>query len=274
MLRRQRLRIGVDGPVRSAGTVLSRERHSALGQSRVLILLWSAAASQSRDVNVTWLTAFYEGRFIVPCVLDGTPLPPCLQGTVFIDLRRSHPNHLTRLMSAVKGAPNAANPLVPAPRPPAALTRSLEPILRMQQDICACWYRRNRAGMAVLQRHLDRLIEKHRLLWASEPGLASFHAYHLMHTYILKHWEAILDRQPPADRLLDEAGQHFLALLAMTPTDPPTISSFGHVLLLQRDREAAAFFIRTALAYAQQNGLTYPAVHVDQATLAELEVHV
>jgi hypothetical protein len=59
----------------------------------------------------------------------------------------------------------------------------------------------------------------------------------------------------------------------MMPTDPPTISAFGHVLLLQRDREAAAFFMRTALVYAQQNDFAYPAVQVDRATLAELEAH-
>lgn len=127
--------------------------------------------------------------------------------------------------------------------------------------------------MAALQRQLDGVIAKHRLLSAPDPSLASFHAYHLMHTYILKHWEAIQDRHPPADPLLDKVEQYFIELLSMTPTDPPTISAFGHILLLQRDREAAASFMRTALAYAQQNDFTYAAAQVDRATLAELEVH-
>ncbi len=275
VLKRQRLRIGVDGAGRPAASLLSRERRVAIGQSRVLILLWSAAASQSRDVNVAWLAALYEDRFIVPCVLDVTPLPPCLQTTVFLDLRRSHPNHVERLISAVKGAPNAANPITyMAPRPPAALSRPLVPILRMQQDISASWYRRDRESMSTLQRQLNALIAKHRLLSSPEPSLASLRAYHLLHTYILKHWEAIQDRQPPADPLLDEAEQHFLHLLGMTPTYPPTISAFGHVLLLQRHREAAAFFMQTALAFAQQNDLTYAALPVDQATLAELATYL
>lgn len=275
VLKRQRLRIGVDGARGQTETLLSRERRAAIGQSRVLILLWSAAASQSRHVNVAWLVAFYEDRFIVPCVLDVTPLPPCLQTTVFLDLRRSHPKHPERLISAVKGAPNTANPIVyVTPRPPAALSRPLEPILRMQQDICACWYRRDRAGMAALKQQLDGLIATHRLLLAPHPSLVSLRAYHPMHTYILKHWEAIQDRHPPADPLLDEAEQYFIELLSMMPTDPPTISAFGHVRLLQRDREAAAFFMRMALVYAQQNDFTYPAVQVDRATLAELEAHL
>jgi hypothetical protein len=272
VLKRQRLRIGIDGSVSHTGASLSLERQAAIGQSRVLILLWSAAASQSRDVNVAWLAAFYKDRFIVPCRLDVTPLPACLQTTVFLDLRRASPNHSERLISAVKGAPNAANPIVQVVwRPPAALTRSIEPLLRLQQDISVCWYRRDRVGMETLQQQLDRLIQSHGLLSTPDPRLASLYAYHCMHTYILNHWEALQDRQPPADPLLDQAEHYFLELLAMTPGDPPMISAFGHVLLLQQDRDTAAFFIRTALAYAEQNELTYPALPVDRVTLAKLE---
>ena len=87
----------------------------------------------------------------------------------------------------------------------------------------------------------------------------------------IKHWEAIQDRRPPADPLLDKAEHYFLELLAMAPGDPPMISALGHVLLLRRDRETAAFFMRTALAYAEQNEFTYPALQVDRVTLAKLE---
>jgi len=272
VLKRQRLRIGIDGSASYTGASLGLERQAAIGQSRVLILLWSAAAYQSRDVHVAWLAAFYTDRFIVPCMLDVTPLPACLQTTVFLDLRHSNPSPSQRLISAVKGAPNAANPIVQVVlRPPVALTRSLEPILHMQQDICVCWYRRDRIGMAILQQQLDSLITKNSLLSTSDPRLAPLHAYHCMHSYILKHWEAIQDCQPPADPLLDKAEHGFLELLAVTPSDPTIISAFGHVLLLQRDRETAAFFMRTALAYAEQTDFTYPALQVDRVTLAKLE---
>jgi len=70
---------------------------------------------------------------------------------------------LGRLISAVKGAPNADNPIVQVVLcPPAALTRSIEPILRMQQDICVCWYHHDRIGMETLPQQLDRLIQKKR----------------------------------------------------------------------------------------------------------------
>ncbi len=65
ILKRQRLRIGVDGSGSDASASLSRERRAAIAQSRVLVLLWSTTASQSRTVNVAWLAAFYEDRFIV-----------------------------------------------------------------------------------------------------------------------------------------------------------------------------------------------------------------
>jgi hypothetical protein len=95
-----------------------------------------------------------------------------------------------------------------------------------------------------------------------------------MHTYILKHWEAIQGRQPPADPLLDKAERQFLELLAMTPADPPMISAFGHVLSLQGDCDTAAFFMRTAFACAEQNELTYPALQSDRVTLASLEARL
>lgn len=266
------LRVGVDAADGHTGTLLSRERWAAIQKSRVLLLLWSTAASRSRSVNAEWLAAFYENRFIVPCVLDMTPLPRCLQTTVFLALRRANPNNPERLISAIRGAPNSANPIAHVSQPPhAVLPKSLELILSMQQDICAFWYRRNRDGMASLQQEIDGMMAANRLLSTSDPGQASLYAYHRMHTYILNHWEAIQDRRPPADPLLDEAEQRFLDSLSLLPTDPLIMSALGHVLLLQRDREAAAFFMRTAIAHAQQHDLTYPAMQVDMATLAELE---
>ncbi len=269
------LRVGAHAADSHANTLLSRERWAAIQKSRVLLLLWSTAASQSRSVNAEWLAAFYENRFIVPCVLDVTPLPSCLQTTVFLALHRANPNNPERLISAICGAPNSANPIAHVSQPPhAVLPQSLAPLFSMQQDICASWYRRDRVSMANLQQQVDRIMATHRLISTSDSAQATLHAYHRMHTYILNHWEAIQDRCPPADPLLDEAGQRFLDSLSMLPTDPLIISALGHVLLLQRDREAAAFFMRTAIALARQHDLTYPAIHVDIATLIELEEHV
>jgi hypothetical protein len=95
-----------------------------------------------------------------------------------------------------------------------------------------------------------------------------------MHTYILKHWEAIQGCQPPADPPLNKAERYVLELLAMTPADPPMISAFGHVLSLQGDCDTAAFFMRTAFACAEQNELTYPALQSDRVTLASLEARL
>ncbi len=273
VLTQRGLRVGADSTESYPGTLLSQKRWSAIQKSRVLLLLWSTAAAQSRYVNAEWLTAFYENRFIVPCVLDMTPLPQCLQTTVFLALHRANPNNPERLISAIRGAPNSANPISHVSQPPyAVVPMSIAPILSMQQDICAYWYRRDRAGMANLLEQLNGLMATNRLISASDPSQASLYAYHRMHTYILNHWEAIQDRCPPSDPLLDEAEQRFLDALSVLPTDPPIISALGHVLLLQRDREAAAYFMQTAIAHAQQHDLTYPAMQVDIATLAELKV--
>jgi hypothetical protein len=105
--------------------------------------------------------------------------------------------------------------------------------------------------MIALQRRLDKLTTKYCLFVVPDLNLAPLYAYHLMRTYILKHWEAIQDRHPPVDPLLDEAEQCFLDLLAITPTDPSIISALGHVRLLQRDCEAAA---SASLWILPQNG--------------------
>jgi hypothetical protein len=57
------------------GVLLRNELQSAIRNRRSLVLIWSKAASISRWVMAEMFTAFHCDRFIVPCVLDPTPLP-------------------------------------------------------------------------------------------------------------------------------------------------------------------------------------------------------
>lgn len=70
------------------GVLLRNELQSAIRNCRVLVLVWSKAASISRWVMAEMLTAFHCNRFIIPCVLDRTQLPQFLQNTAYLDRRR------------------------------------------------------------------------------------------------------------------------------------------------------------------------------------------
>jgi hypothetical protein len=81
--------------------------------SRAVVLVWSEAASQSRWVSAEILTAFHMDRFIVPCVVDDTPLPQFLGSSVYLDLRKEGDEVLRQLVRGTEIAPKHANPLPP-----------------------------------------------------------------------------------------------------------------------------------------------------------------
>lgn len=71
------------------GSLLRGELQSAIQNSRVLILLWSRPASESRYVSSELLLAFHLDKFIIPCVLDNTELPGFLKNDVHINMRQT-----------------------------------------------------------------------------------------------------------------------------------------------------------------------------------------
>jgi hypothetical protein len=96
------------------GALLRNQLQSAISNSRVLVLLWSeAAASKSRWVMAEIFTAFYLERFIIPCVLDPTPLPQFLASAAYLDRQRDKDRIGQELCRTVRAAPNAANEVVP-----------------------------------------------------------------------------------------------------------------------------------------------------------------
>ena len=56
------------------GALLGKELRTAIEASKVIILLWSKAASTSRWVSTEMLTFFHLNRFKLPCVLIGAYL--------------------------------------------------------------------------------------------------------------------------------------------------------------------------------------------------------
>jgi hypothetical protein len=51
----------------------------AIASATVLVLLWSAVASESRYVKLEWQAAIHLGKAVLPCRLDHTELPVFLR---------------------------------------------------------------------------------------------------------------------------------------------------------------------------------------------------
>ena len=73
-------------------------------------------ASASRWVNSEWLMALNQDVFVLPCMLDETPLPQCLQNSVYLDLRRIDDRDIDKLARAIQEPHDGANRLAPAMR--------------------------------------------------------------------------------------------------------------------------------------------------------------
>jgi TIR domain len=83
-LQTEQLSTWVDATHLAFGNLLREEPQSAIQNSRVLVLLWSEAASQSRWVMAEMFTALHLDRFIIPYALDATPLPQFLANSAYV----------------------------------------------------------------------------------------------------------------------------------------------------------------------------------------------
>jgi hypothetical protein len=241
------------------GVLLGKELRDSIRNARVLLLLWSEEAAASRWVNTEWLTAFLVRRFIVPCSLDSTPLPQCLQNSVYLRIKRVTPTIVERLVRAIREAPKGANPLASAmsaqgPKLSAAIGR----IWAAQEAIGVTLARSDIPKAIKQQAQLDPIVAEARASWPLDPVLINLVGYHLKNAYMIKYWDAVQAGRGPRDPLLDEAERRFMETLSLDPTDPSPLNGLGSILTFKRDLEAAEFFIRAALAEAKRRGTPYP----------------
>jgi TIR domain len=268
-LEAQGLEVWLDDSEIHLGVLLGRELQSSIREAKAFVLLWSAQAAESRWVNAEWLTALHVDRFILPCVLDGTPLPQCLQSSVFLNLPRIEKAATTRLAQAIRQAPGSPTPLAPlmrfeSPEVSAAITTLADE----QRAVLEALGRWDVAGAARIQKELDPKMRDARKRWPLDPMIGDLDGYHLKNAYMVKHWEAIQSGRSPADRLLDRAERRFFETLWLAPNDPSALNGLGNILTYQRDLYAAEFFISAAIRAASKQGMaSYPAAESDLATV-------
>lgn len=60
---------------------------TAIGNARMILIVWSARAAASPEVAAEWRMAIASGARVVPVLTDDTPLPPELAARQAIDWR-------------------------------------------------------------------------------------------------------------------------------------------------------------------------------------------
>ena len=248
----------------NAGRMLRKEIQAGIRDSRVLVLLWSKAASKTRWVAAEILTAFHLNRFIVGCVRDATDLPYFLQNTLYLQAQPRRQAWLAELGRAIRDAPRSANELPGGARtPPADVAAAVDRLGRAQYDVLAQLDHGDLAGAKAGQAALDPQMKAAEKTWRFQARILNLAGYHRKNAYILRHWAEIQAYRQPRDPLLLRAERCFFESLFADPLDYEALNGLGSILYFEREFDAAEFFIRRALALAKRAGVDYPAAQSD-----------
>jgi hypothetical protein len=267
-LEKRGLAIWLDDSEILAGVLLSAELQDSIRAARTMLLLWSRAASRSRWVNLEWLTAFHEGRFILPCVLDLTPLPQTFGNNIFVPLRRLDVRSVDRLERSLRDPPAGgtwAAPVLRAASP--ELQQAIAQINAAQHRVLDALQQRRVEQAATVQAALDAPMKAAIGHWPRDPTLLSLHGYHLKNAYMVRYWQAIQQGSAPPHALLRRAERRFTEALWIDPADPSALNGLGTVLIFERDLEAARYFVLAARKSARRLGIDYPEADQDLAMI-------
>lgn len=269
VLKSRRLSPWVDEAGVQFGGLLRDGLQVAIRDSKTFVLVWSKGASKSRWVIAELLTAFHLGRFIVPCVLDRTPLPQFLGNAAYLDQKRDGRRLGEMLAAAIRTAPATRNrimPLIAGAR--AEVIVQSESIARTQLQEMDALGREDLGATRKIHAAVDKRVASALKRFPLESKVLNIAGYHRKNAYMLKHWDAIQAGRAPPDRLLQKAEACFFAALQADPTDPSALNGVGSILLFEREIDAAAFFQRCALKSAKRLGFDYPEARQDlQLTL-------
>jgi hypothetical protein len=241
------------------GALLRRELQSSIEACRVLVLLWSKAAAKSRWVAAELLTAYHLDRFILAGTCDSAQPPFFLRSTIYLDFRRPESEWAPRLARAVRESAAGPNEIPPDMRAPSAeVDGAVRTIAARQAAVLDRLGVRDLDGARAQQKLLDPMVAEARKRWKFERDVLNLAGYHAKNGYLLKHWDAIQAGRPPADPLLARAERCFFDALFVAPGDASALNGLGSVLILERELDAAEFFVRRAIAIAEASGLDYP----------------
>jgi TIR domain len=246
---------------------LRAELQSAIRKSRAVVLVWSKPAAASRWVAAEILTAFHLRRFIIPCVVDNTPLPQFLDNTVYLDFRANPKTALRSLRRAAANVPKTANTFSKVMSSQSPDLQEMIRLIVKAQGVELDRLGNDLAGAREMHAVVDAAMKKVEKRWRLDLSVLNLAGYHRKNAYMLKHWDAIQAGRPPKDPILRRAEQFFFEALFVTPTDCSALNGLGSVLLLERELEAAEFFVRRAIAIAKKKKIAYSDAEHDLAMI-------
>jgi hypothetical protein len=240
------------------GFLLRNELQQSIYDSRTVILLWSKPASRSRWVAAEIMSAYHQGRFIIPCVLDSTRLPQFLASGVYLKFQTKQKQSMRTLARAVREAPDQANELPPSMQGGnVELDQVIGAIAQAQKVELDKLGEHNTTEAASLHAITDALMRKAEKRWKFDRTILALAGYHRKNAYMLKHWDAIQAGRGPQDPLLRQAERRFFETLFVNPIDCSGLDGLGSVLMLERELDAAEFFFERAIAEAKKLGFAY-----------------
>jgi len=250
------------------GGLLRNELHDAIRESRTLVLLWSKAASKSRWVMAEILSAYHLNRFIVPCVLDNTPLPQFLGNTVYVDRKREGRRFRAEICKTIREAPDHANEIAPLIASRTSIVESLINGVAAGQYAVLGAIGSDGKKVAAANRSIEKALSSLKKLARWDVMVLNLAGYQCKNNYTIKHWEKIQAGRAPKDRLLLQGERYFFDTLEVNPNDESAINGIGSIFFYERELDAAAFFQRKAVEFAKQRGGNYEAAEQDlQLTL-------
>jgi hypothetical protein len=230
--------------------------------------VWSKAAKTSRWVTAEILIAFHLKRFIIPCVVDNMPLPQFLDNTVYLNFLADEKDALRSLRRKIPTVPKTANTFSKVMSSQSAdLQQAIQLIAHGQDVELERLGQRDLKGAREIHTIVDITMKKVEKAWRFDLMVLSLAGYHRKNAYMLKHWDAIQAGRPPKDPLLRRAERFFFDALFVNPTDSSALNGLGSILILERELEAAEFFVRQAIAAAKKKKISYAAAEHDLALI-------
>ena len=257
------LKCWMDNSDLAFGDLLRDELQHAIQNSRVLVLLWSQAAFQSRWVMAEIFTAFHLDRFIIPCALDATPLPQFLRNTAYLNRRRDQADIGEKLARAIGAAPASANKVGPWMGGRKASVQSLLDDIGAAQIGVVRAMSENRFAAAKANATVAAKLKSAETLAPHDPMVLNLAGYQCKNDYMLAHWDEIQAGRVPSDPLLEQAERKFFEALCVDPSDASAVNGLASILILEHELDAAEFFVRRAIDLVKASGGAYEAAEHD-----------
>jgi hypothetical protein len=262
-LRDNQLAIWVDASDISFGGLLRQELQAAIQNSRTLVLFWSENALKSRWVMAEIFTAFHLNRFIIPYVLDATPLPQFLANSAYLSLKRDHADIGAKLSRAISSAPDSANKPSPLLNSRTAILQSLVNGIGTAQIAVVQAMTEDFQKAEEANTQVESALNSAKEMAPLDPMILNLSGYQCKNNYMFKYWDAIQAGRAPKDPLLLDGERYFFETLCVDPLDPSALNGLGSILMFERELDAAEFFQRRAIELVKRSGGNYEAAQHD-----------